>query len=267
MLVFDTSFHRTIPERAHTYALPAQMRHDLGLRKYGFHGISHEYVASEAAKMLNRPLSQLNLVTCHLGSGGASLCAIRGGQSVDNTMGFSPLQGLIMSTRCGDLDPAVTLQLVARGEGDHAAVETVLNKGSGVLGLSGFSADIRDVVAASLRDNDYDCATQVYLWRLRKYLGAYLTVAAPVGAVVFTDTIGEGVPAVRWAACSGLEVFGLQLDAHANDTATLLPTDIASPDSSIRAFVIRTNEELAIARTTHRVTSAEETRTHERSMP
>jgi acetate kinase len=148
VLVFDTAFHSTIPERARTYALPRDLSRELGLYKHGFHGTSHRYVAGEAAGFLGRPLGDLNAVSCHLGSGGASLCAIRGGISIDNTMGYSPLQGLVMSTRCGDLDPALTLRLLARSGGDPRAVEDLLNRKSGVLGLSGTTADIRDVLAA-----------------------------------------------------------------------------------------------------------------------
>jgi acetate kinase len=247
ILVFDTSFHTTIPDAARTYALPAKVRRDLGLRKYGFHGISHKYVATQAARLLGRPLGGVNLVSCHLGSGGASLCAIVGGQSVDNTMGYTPLQGLIMSTRCGDLDPAVALRLVALHGGDHEAVERILNKKSGVLGLSGFSADIRDVAAAG-HSGRFDTATQSYLWRIRKYLGAYLTVAAPVNAVVFTDTVGENVPFVRSAVCGGLAAFGIDIDETSNSALTTLPADIATEPSRVRVLVIATNEELAIAR-------------------
>jgi acetate kinase len=247
ILVFDTSYHTTIPDAARTYALPAKLRRDLGLRKFGFHGISHKYVATQAALLLGRPLAGLNLVSCHLGTGGASLCAIVGGRSVDNTMGYTPLQGLIMSTRCGDLDPALTLQLVARNSGDYEAVERLLNRKSGVLGLSGFSADIRDVAAA--RDaGALDVATLSYLWRIRKYLGAYLTVAAPVDAIVFTDTVGENVPLVRSAVCGGLAAFGISVDEAANAALAKLPADIAAAPSRVRVLVIATNEELAIAR-------------------
>jgi acetate kinase len=247
VLVFDTSYHATIPEAARTYALPASVRSALGLRKYGFHGVSHKYVATQAAALLGRPLDGLNLVSCHLGTGGASLCAIVGGRSVDNTMGYTPLQGLIMSTRCGDLDPAVALQLIARHGGDHAAVERILNQKSGVLGLSGFSADIRDV-AASRDSGALDIAAQSYLWRIRKYLGAYLIAAAPVDAVLFTDTVGENVPLVRAGVCGGLDAFGIDLDEAANAALTELPRDVATRSSRVRVLVIATNEELAIAR-------------------
>ena len=252
--VFDTVFHATIPDYAYTYAIPGWMTHDLGIRKYGFHGISHQYVATEAARLLQRPLSTLNAVSCHLGSGGASLCAIVNGKSVDNTMGYSPLQGLIMSTRCGDLDPAITLRLMALSDGDYQSVEKLLNEKSGVLGLSGKSADIRDALAvASQIDSDAarpKLAAQIYLWRLRKYLGAYLATVGKADAVIFTDTVGETVPSVRWAMCTNMEDFGLMLDVDRNNNASQLPMDISTAASPIRVFAIATNEELSIARST-----------------
>lgn len=250
VLVFDTSFHASIGEAARTYALPRALREGLGIRKYGFHGISHQYVVTEAARLLGMELSDLNAVSCHLGSGGASLCAVVRGRSVDNTMGYSPLQGLVMSTRCGDLDPALTLKLLARAGGDAQAVEKLLNHRSGVLGLSDRTADIRDVLADYGAGGALDEVGQTYLWRQRKYLGAYLALAAPARAIVFTDTIGETVPAVRAALCAGLEAFGVELDDAANRDARDLPVDVARQGSRVRLLVIATNEELAIARTT-----------------
>ncbi len=255
--VFDTVFHSTIPERAHTYALPLSVREDLGIRKYGFHGISHQYVATEAARLMGRPLHKLNAVSCHLGSGGASLCAIVGGQSVDNTMGYSPLAGLLMSTRCGDLDPAVALHLLALHGGNPQEVEKLLNRKSGVLGLSGFSADIRDSLAGDPArpgpNARLDETVQVYLWRLRKYFGAYLATVGRPDAVIFTDTIGETIPLVRRAMCTDMRAFGIRFGDELNEQADTLPADIAAPESPVRVLVIRTNEELAIARDTAKV--------------
>ena len=255
--VFDTSFHATIPEFARTYALPARVREGLGVRKYGFHGTSHQYVAEEAAKFLGKPFAELNAVSCHLGSGGSSLCAIVKGKSVDNTMGYSPLQGLVMSTRSGDLDPAVTLRLLATALGDTGAVEKLLNKKSGVLGLSGSSADIRDVLARKTGSPErMDLTAQVYLWRMRKYLGAYLAVVGEPDAILFTDTIGETVPAVRLAVSSGLDAFGVKIDAARNANVTRYPSDVATDDSLVRILVLLTNEELAIARRTYQALAA-----------
>jgi len=260
--VFDTAFHSTIPEYARTYALPRRLRAGLGIRKYGFHGTSHQFVAQEAARFLGKPPCELNAVSCHLGSGGASLCAIRNGRSVENTMGYSPLQGLVMSTRSGDLDPAVALRLLAGSMGDPEAVERYLNRQSGVLGLSGFSADIRDVLAraggADRPAERMGLARDVYLWRIRKYLGAYLTLVGRPDAVIFTDTVGEGVPAVRATVCAGMEAFGLQLDAERNRAVQELPADVAADAGPVRILVIATNEELAIARRTYAALSGAE---------
>ncbi len=252
--VFDTAFHGTIPEHAYTYALPRQLGRELGVRKYGFHGTSHQFVMEEAAAFLKKPVAAFNAVSCHLGSGGASLCAIVNGRSVDNTMGYSPLQGLMMNTRCGDLDPALAMQLLAHAHGDSRQVSALLNNQSGVLGMSGFTADIRDVLAQRTQTQDANArlhqTEQVYTWRLRKYLGAYLAVVGRADAVIFTDTIGETVPQVRWAMCAGMEAFGLKLDQARNAGLTAYPSDIATHDSPVRLLVVLTNEELAIARRT-----------------
>lgn len=253
-LVFDTAYHATIPEHAAHYALPRYMREEMGLRKYGFHGTSHQFVAQEACALLGKPMDEFNAVSCHLGSGGASLCAIVRGRSVDNTMGYSPLQGLVMSTRSGDMDPAVVLSLVSMRGGDATAVESYLNKKAGVLGLSGVSSDIRDILKRAKQDGEEAerarLALHVYLWRLRKYLGAYLTVVGRADAVLFTDTIGEYVPEVRGAVCAGMEAFGILVDEGRNGVAVgdALPADFAHADSAVRLLAIRTNEELSIAR-------------------
>lgn len=256
--IFDTVFHADIPEYARTYAIPRGLAESHGMRKFGFHGTSHQFVANEAARILDIPFHELRAVSCHLGSGGASLCAIVNGKSVDNTMGYSPLQGLVMSTRSGDLDPALALTLLVRANGNHDAVESLLNRSSGVLGLSGFSADIRDVIAEAAKGRDgslefdkIDRCAQIYLWRIRKYLGAYLAVVGGAHCVIFTDTIGERVPYVRWAVTSGLECFGLKVDPVKNEAATVLPADVSAKDSRVRVFTIATNEELAIARFTY----------------
>jgi acetate kinase len=252
-VVFDTVFHATIPEVARAYALPPALVAKHGFRKYGFHGTSHQYVAQEAAKLLGVPFENLNAISCHLGSGGASLCAIVNGRSIDNTMGYSPLQGLVMSTRSGDLDPAVALTLLVREGGNSAAVEGLLNRKCGVLGLSGMSADIRDVVAraadgATADIDQLSVAAQVYLWRIRKYLGAYLTLVGGAHCVIFTDTIGEKVPYVRWAVTAGLQCFGLDIDPEKNDAVKALPADLSTPGSRVRILAVATNEEMAIAR-------------------
>jgi acetate kinase len=249
-VVFDTAFHSTLSPAARTYALPAKLARSHGFRKYGFHGTSHHYVAQEAARFLGIPLSELRAVSCHLGSGGASLCAIVNGKSVDNTMGYSPLQGLVMSTRSGDLDPAIALSLVARAHGDSRAVESMLNRKSGLLGMTGDSADIRDLLAqdGAAQSEAVSRTAQVYLWRIRKYLGAYLFATERPHCIIFTDTIGEKMPYVRWAVTTGLDNLGVILDPVKNAEAPLLPVDLAAAQSRVRILAIATNEEVAIAR-------------------
>ncbi|MHB8952591.1 MAG: acetate/propionate family kinase [Pirellulaceae bacterium] len=254
VVISDTAFHRTIPLHARTYAIPRAIREQMGIRKYGYHGISHQYVVTETARRMGVPLERFCAVSCHLGSGGASLCAVVQGESIDNTMGYSPLQGLVMSTRCGDLDPGIALRFLADACGDKAAVEKQLNNHSGVLGLSGSSADIRDSfesAAGTPSASRAQTTTQVYLWRLKKYLGAYLALVGTVHAVIFTDTIGETVPEVREAVCSGMQVFGISLDPVHNATASPLPADVATAESRIRVWVVATNEEISIARSTY----------------
>lgn len=254
-LVFDTAYHSTIPDYAQVYALPEEIREGMGIRKYGFHGTSHQYVAGEAAKYLDIPIEKFNAVSCHLGSGGASLCAIVNGKSVDNTMGYSPLQGLIMSTRCGDLDSAVIMQLLLQNNGDWQTVEDMLNKQSGVLGITGSTSDIRDVVAAisqKQKSETMNRALQTYIWRIKKYLGAYMSVVAATAgknanAVIFTDTIGETMPLIREGICSGMEAFGMIIDAERNEKALKLPVDVSAENSDVQILAVQTNEELAIA--------------------
>lgn len=252
-VILDTAFHATIPDYAHTYPIPEEIRDELGIRKFGFHGISHQYVAEAAADFLDIPLENLNAVSCHLGSGGASLCAVVGGKSVDNTMGFSPLQGLVMSTRSGDLGSAVVLKMIAYSGGDYSGVNKILNKKSGVLGMSGISSDIRDIIDRATDTDDERAQTtlDVYLSRIKKYLGAYLTVVGRADAIIFTDTIGESVPYVRERVCRNMDCFGVELDGWKNKTVADFPADVSSAGSKVRILVIKTNEEAAIARRTY----------------
>jgi len=197
-------------------------------------------------------MEKFNAVSCHLGSGGASLCAISKGCSIENTMGYTPIQGLVMSTRCGDLDPAIVLKLLALYAGDMKRIADILNRSIGVLGLSGVSADIRDILgnwdAATSRNGRFQKTLQIYLWRIRKYIGAYLTLASPVQALIFTDTIGESVPLVRAIVCANQDFFGVRIDEKRNRELKQLPGDISQAGSPVRILVIATNEELAIAR-------------------
>ncbi|MDF7801168.1 acetate/propionate family kinase [Pontiellaceae bacterium B1224] len=257
--VFDTAYHATIPDYAYTYAIPAEFRRRHGLRKYGFHGTSHQFVVEEAARISGCPLTGFSAVSCHLGSGGASLCAVKNGYSMDNTMGFSPLQGLIMSTRCGDIDPALTMSMLVYMQGEEDSVEKVLNRQSGVLGLSGMSGDIRDILQDADQDESTRNTASAYIWRIRKYLGAYLAVVGQADAVIFTDTIGEQVAEVREAVCQGFECFGLRIDPEKNRALCGLPADVAAADSRIKILVVQTNEELAIARQVYQTLTRQRT--------
>ena len=253
-VILDTSFHSTIPDYASIYPVPKKLREELGIKKYGFHGISHQYVSEGAAAYLNIPIDNFNAVSCHLGSGGASLCAIKGGKSIDNSMGFSPLQGLVMSTRCGNIDPSVVLKMAAYSEGNFSKVNKILNKKSGILGLSGISSDIRDIInKTKIDDIKAQTTFEVYLWRIKKYLGSYLSIIGNTDALIFTDTIGESVPVVRELICKEMNYFGIVLDEESNKSATEFPSDIASAESKIHIIVIKTNEELSIAKRTYQL--------------
>lgn len=248
-LTFDTAFHTSLSESAYRYALPAELTGRLGLRKYGFHGLSYQYVSRQAAEFLHLPLESLRLVACHLGTGGSSVCAIQGGISVDTSMGYSPLAGLMMSTRSGDLDPAVILDMLARGM-SAAEISTLLNKNSGLLGVSEFSSDIRDLIKAAYEENNAFAwlAVDMYTIRLQKTIGSYLALLGGADALLFTDDIGLQNPLVREKACSGLEWAGVYLDTAANANAPLdRMSEISHADSRVRILVTPTDEEQVIA--------------------
>ena len=247
--VFDTAFHQTLPAHAYRYAVPEAWYRRFGVRRYGFHGTSHRWVAERAAEALGRPLAALNLITLHLGNG-ASAAAIRAGRCVDTSMGLTPLEGLVMGTRSGDLDPAVPL-FVQRAAGlAPEAADAALNQDSGLLGLAGTS-DMRELLARERAgDERARLALELYCYRIRKYLGAYSAVLGRVDAVVFTGGIGENAARVRSLACTGLELLGIAVDERANVAAAGEVAEIGSPGTPVRALVVRTNEELQIARET-----------------
>jgi len=250
--VFDTSFHHTIPEQAATYAIPYELSQKHKIRRYGFHGLAHQYDIARYADLNGKPVAQVRAVTLHLGNG-CSATAIRNGQAVDTSMGFTPLEGLVMGTRSGDLDPSLVSYL-AHKEGVAAdEVEDWLNKRSGLLGLSGLSNDMRELTAAYDKNPRARLAVDVFCHRARKYLGAYLAVLGGAEAVIFSGGIGENSPLVREKICAGMEWCGLTLDPSAN--ATVIGTDsrISTPDSTLDVWVIHTDEENIIARETARV--------------
>jgi acetate kinase len=248
---FDTSFHHTLPETARTYAIPRELARKHGIRRYGFHGLAHQYSVMRYGEITGTPAEQINIVTLHLGNG-CSACAVRGGVSVDTSMGFTPLEGLVMGTRSGDIDPAV-VPFLARKEGVSAdEVESWLNKRSGLLGLSGISNDVRELTAAYNEDPGARLAVDVFCYHARKYLGAYLAALGGADAVVFSGGIGENSPLVRAKICADMDWCGLRLDSAAN--AAVLGTDgCIAPQSALKAYVVHTDEETIIARETARV--------------
>lgn len=245
---FDTAFHQTMPLKAYTYAIPTRLAKKHNIRRYGFHGISHKYVAHEAARILRKPLNTLKLITCHLGNG-QSICAIDHGKSIDTSMGFTPLEGLVMGTRSGDLDPALVIYIAAKEKISAVSVVDMLNKQSGLLGISG-KKDVRDIVAtmkqgSGTRADSARLAFDVMCYRLVKYIGAYHAALKGCDAIVFTAGIGEHAWFVRQTVLSQLSCIGINLDSVANKQSK---TVITMRNSKMKALVIPTNEELMIAR-------------------
>ena len=247
--VFDTAFHQTMPKSAYIYALPYELYEKYKIRRYGFHGTSHKYVAHKAAEVLSKPLEELKIVTCHLGNG-ASVAAIKNSKSIDTSMGFTPLEGLTMGTRCGDIDPAITTFIMEKESLSTAELSTLMNKKSGILGISGVSNDFRDVEKAADNGNERaQLALDVFHKRVKKYIGAYAAIMGGIDAVVFTAGLGENSPETREAVCEGLEFLGIKIDAIKNKVRgkeTVVTTD----DSKVKVILIPTNEELMIARDT-----------------
>jgi acetate kinase len=243
--VFDTGFHATLPPAAYTYPLPETWTHGFRIRRYGFHGLSHAYCARRAAEMLGRPAAELRLVICHLGHG-CSAAAVLHGRCVDTTMGFTPLEGLMMATRSGSLDPGVVLHVQVQHGLSAKEVEQVLNHESGLRGLSGISGDMREVLAAARAGNARaQLAVDVYAHRVRQAVGALAATLGGVDALVFTAGVGENSAAVREASCAGLEHLGLELDPEAN--ARCRPdADVARPGSRARILVVATREDLSM---------------------
>ena len=253
--VFDTAFHRTLPRRASTYALPPDLAHRYGIRRYGFHGTSYSWVARGAAKVLGRPLEDLAMVILHLGNG-ASVAAVQGGQSVDTSMGLTPLEGLVMGTRSGDLDPAIGFHLHRVAGMPYDDIEALYTKESGLKGLCGDN-DMREVVRrANAGDDAAALALEVYCYRIRKYVGAYYAAMGRLDAVVFTAGVGENTPRVRAQALNGLERLGIAIDPVLNNGGRREPRLISRDDSSIAVLVVPTDEEMEIARQVIAVASA-----------
>lgn len=247
--VFDTAFHQTMPARAFRYALPAELYGSYGIRRYGFHGTSHQFVAREAARHLGRPPDALNLITLHLGNG-ASATAIEKGKSIDTSMGLTPLEGLIMGTRCGDLDPAVHFYLARKAGRPFEELEGILNRESGLKGICGVN-DMREIQNRSMEgDAQAKLAIEMFCYRIRKYIGAYYAALGSVDAIVFAGGIGENSAVVRTKSCDGLSALGIAVDEQKNSLDAGGAREIQSKESRVRVLVIPTNEELEIARQT-----------------
>ncbi len=252
--VFDTAFHTTLPEKAYLYGLPYDLYTEGKIRRYGFHGTSHRYVSQEAARFLGRPLKDLKMITCHLGNG-SSITAVDGGRSVDTSMGFTPLEGTIMGTRCGTIDPAIVMHLMQHEGLSVDQVNALLNKKSGFFGMAGIdSSDVRDVLAAMEKGQARAAAAiHVFVHQIRKYLGAYTAVMNDLDAVVFTGGVGENSSVIREMVCNGeggLEKFGIRLDPEKNGAGSRAARDIQAHDSPVSILVIPTDEEKEIARQT-----------------
>lgn len=247
--VFDTAFHQSIPKEAYIYPLPYEYYEKYGVRKYGFHGTSHRYVSKRASEMMGKDLKDLKLVTCHLGNG-ASLAAVKNGKSVATSMGFTPLEGLVMGTRCGDLDPAIVTFIMNKENLSPAEMDTVMNKKSGVLGISGVSSDFRDIEDAAAEGNERaQLALNAFDLRVKKYIAAYAAVMGGVDGIIFTAGLGENSADNRKAIMEGLDFLGAKLDLEKNNVRgkeTFINTD----DSKVKIMIIPTNEELMIARDT-----------------
>jgi len=255
--VFDTAFHQTMEPAVFLYGLPYVLYQRHGVRRYGFHGTSHRYVSRRLAHLLGRlPGDEgLRLITCHLGNG-CSVAAIRGGRSVDTSMGFTPLEGLVMGSRSGDLDPAIVLYVMQKEELGHAEANALLNKHSGLLGVSGLSNDMRTLLEAEAAGKERArLAVDVFCYRLKKYVAAYAGVLGGVDGLAFAGGIGENAAAVRERALAGLDALGISLDRGANEEARGRESEISPAGARTRVFVVPTNEELLIARDTYAIVS------------
>ncbi len=247
--VFDTAFHQTMPEKAYLYAIPYEYYEKYKIRRYGFHGTSHKYVANRAAELLGRPIEELKIIVCHLGNG-ASVCAVDNGKSIDTSMGLTPLEGLVMGTRSGDIDPAIVDYIAQKENVSVHKVIEILNKKSGVLGLSGISSDFRDIRAAANKGNQHAIRTmEVFEYRVAKYIGSYAATLNGLDALVFTAGLGENNISVRANICKQLGYLGIEVD-HELNNCTAIERDFSKESATCHSMVIPTNEELMIARET-----------------
>ena len=245
--VFDTSFHQTMPKEAYLYALPYEYYENYKIRRYGFHGTSHMFVAKKACKILGADFDQLRIITCHLGNG-ASIAAIKNGKSIDTSMGFTPVEGLIMGTRSGDIDPGILLFIAEKENLSIQQVNDVINKKSGVFGISGISSDMRDLEDAAASGNERArLALDMYYYRVKKYIGSYAAAMDGVDLIIFTGGIGENDSTLREKVCSALDFMGVEFDEEANRGVRGQDKLLTKPNSLVKVMAITTNEELVIA--------------------
>lgn len=256
VVVFDTAFHQTMPEKAYLYAIPRVLYSKYKVRRYGAHGTSHDYVSKAAADFLERPIEDMKIITCHIGNG-ASLTAVKGGKSVDTSMGMTPLEGLMMGTRSGDLDPAIVPFVMNKEELTVNEVNSMLNKHSGLLAISGISSDMREITEGMEKgEPNSTLAFDMYEYRLRKYIGAYAAAMNGVDVIVFTAGVGENSIILRQRVLEQLTYLGVELDEELNSIRSGEPRRISAANSKVEVLVIPTNEELVIARDTHRIVQA-----------
>ncbi|MGM0441670.1 MAG: acetate/propionate family kinase [Elusimicrobiota bacterium] len=253
VVVFDTAFHQTMPREAYMYALPYEYYKKYGIRKYGFHGTSHKYVSQRSAKLLDKSIEDLKIISCHLGNG-ASACAIKYGDSVDTSMGFTPLSGLVMGTRSGDFDPAILLYIMNKEAYSASEVNSLINRHSGLRGLSGISRDFREIIEKYKKGNKRArLAVDVFAYRLKHYIGAYTAIMNGLDVLIFTAGIGENSAELREMVCSDLEYLGVKIDESKNNKCNTREGVISELDSEVTVMCIPTNEELLIARETDRI--------------
>jgi len=250
VVVFDTAFHQTMPDYAYTYGIPYTLYEKYGIRRYGFHGTSHRYVSKRVCEFLGVPYNQQRIITAHIGNGG-SLCAVKNGQSIDTSMGLTPVEGLIMGTRCGDLDPGVISFIMEKEHMGANSISTLLNKFSGVLGISGISSDMREIEAGvKNKEPRAVLAMEAYNYRIKKYVGAYTAVLGGLDILVFTGGVGENQAITRSDVCRNMEYMGIELDEEVNSKIHGKEAVISKPTSKVKVVVVPTDEELTIARDT-----------------
>jgi acetate kinase len=254
--VFDTAFHQTLPEYAYMYAIPYSLYKKYGIRRYGFHGTSHYFISRRACEILNKDISELKIITCHMGNG-SSMTAIKNGKSIDTSMGFTPLEGLIMGTRSGDTDIGILTFIMDKEEIGISAINTLINKQSGMLGITGISSDMREIEDAAMKNENHRArlGLDMFIYRAKKYIGAYIAAMCGVDLIIFSGGIGENSPKIRSSICECLKFMGLEFDFKKNEGLKSKEAVISKPGSKITVMVVPTNEELVIAEDTMRIVS------------